>query len=67
MNIHRYRNSPQTWIEQFFEGSGIEVEDYEPGSFLTLVFTQTDGREAELNIMRDKQTGSLKIWREIRE
>lgn len=62
-----YRNSSLRQIEQFFEGTGIEVTDYEAGLYLQLVTGALDDQPVELNILLDPATGKLKVWREAHE
>ena len=60
----KYRNSPVSRIEQFSEGSGVEVGEYEPGAYLSLEHDGMDGRPRQLNISLTTE-GKFKTWVEL--
>lgn len=59
----RKRSASERIVDEFFEGTGVEVYDYLPDGFLTLVVADLGGgRDWELNFQ--VQDGHLLVWRE---
>lgn len=62
----KYRNSTPARIEDFFEGTGVSVEEYDPGHCLSLLTKDMDDRDVYLYILLTAD-GTLKVWREFAE
>lgn len=59
----RKRSALEQIVQEFFEGTGVEVYDYLPNGHLTLVVADMGGgRDWELNFQ--VQDGRLLVWRE---
>ena len=59
------RNSPPQKVEDFFNGTGISVEEYTPNHVLSLLMDDPGGRPMQLCIVA--KAGKLKVWREYLE